>query len=200
MTEVVKLTTTNNNVNLQTSTRIFSLRGCHLIAMFARTAIAKEFRKWVLDVLDKEIGEPVQIRLTSDDTLPLRNAVNIATGVLKLDYSTIYKMVHQRFGINEIKDLSKDEVGQAVEYIHSLMLQCGKKSDNDIITHNAHNLVWHTMYIYKWYRGVEEAFYKLSPQISSCVHDHIMEAKGNANRLYQLMNFDFNKDCPRRLG
>lgn len=111
MTEVVKLTTTNNNVNLQTSTRIFSLRGCHLIAMFARTAIAKEFRKWVLDVLDKEIGEPVQIRLTSDDTLPLRNAVNIATGVLKLDYSTIYKMVHQRFGINEIKDLSKDEVG-----------------------------------------------------------------------------------------
>ena len=35
--------------------RIFSLRGCHLIAMFARTPIAKEFRKWVLDVLDKEV-------------------------------------------------------------------------------------------------------------------------------------------------
>ena len=35
--------------------RIFSLRGAHLIAMFARTKIAKEFRKWVLDVLDKEV-------------------------------------------------------------------------------------------------------------------------------------------------
>ncbi|OOH89523.1 hypothetical protein BMT54_06420 [Pasteurellaceae bacterium 15-036681] len=37
--------------------RIFSLRGCHLIAMFARTAVAKEFRKWVLDILDKEIAQ-----------------------------------------------------------------------------------------------------------------------------------------------
>lgn len=35
--------------------RIFSLRGCHLVAMFARTAIAKQFRKWVLDILDREV-------------------------------------------------------------------------------------------------------------------------------------------------
>lgn len=34
------------------STRIFSLRGCHLLAMFARTPVAKAFRRWVLDVLD----------------------------------------------------------------------------------------------------------------------------------------------------
>ena len=34
--------------------RIFSLRGAHLVAMFARTPVAKEFRRWVLDVLDKE--------------------------------------------------------------------------------------------------------------------------------------------------
>ena len=33
-------------------TRVFSLRGCHLIAMLARTPVAKDFRKWVLDVLD----------------------------------------------------------------------------------------------------------------------------------------------------
>lgn len=37
--------------------RIFSLRGAHLIAMFARTLVAKEFRRWVLDVLDKEVLE-----------------------------------------------------------------------------------------------------------------------------------------------
>lgn len=35
--------------------RVFSLRGCHLIAMFSKTAIAKQFRKWVLDVLDREV-------------------------------------------------------------------------------------------------------------------------------------------------
>lgn len=33
--------------------RIFSLRGCHLLAMFARTPVAKAFRKWVLDVIEK---------------------------------------------------------------------------------------------------------------------------------------------------
>lgn len=32
--------------------RIFSLRGAHLLAMFARTKAAKEFRRWVLDILD----------------------------------------------------------------------------------------------------------------------------------------------------
>ena len=32
--------------------RIFSLRGCHLLAMFARTPVAKAFRRWVLDVIE----------------------------------------------------------------------------------------------------------------------------------------------------
>lgn len=52
MTEVVNLTTSGN---LQKSVRLFSLRGAHLIAMFANTEIAREFRKWVLDILDKEV-------------------------------------------------------------------------------------------------------------------------------------------------
>lgn len=33
-------------------TRIFSLRGAHLLAMFARTPKAKAFRRWVLDLID----------------------------------------------------------------------------------------------------------------------------------------------------
>ncbi|WP_053089858.1 BRO-N domain-containing protein [Serratia marcescens] len=35
-------------------TRIFSLRGVHLIAMLARTPVAEDFRKWVLDLIEKE--------------------------------------------------------------------------------------------------------------------------------------------------
>ena len=52
MSETVKLTVSGN---LQKEMRIFSMRGCHLLAMFAKTEIAKEFRRWVLDVLDKEL-------------------------------------------------------------------------------------------------------------------------------------------------
>ena len=43
--------------------RVFSLRGCHLITFFARTPVAKEFRKWVLDILEKEVEQPKQHQL-----------------------------------------------------------------------------------------------------------------------------------------
>lgn len=58
MTEVVESTT---SLSLKARTRIFSLRGVHLIAMFARTPVAEEFRKWVLDILDKEVSETTPI-------------------------------------------------------------------------------------------------------------------------------------------
>lgn len=42
--------------------RVFSLRGCHLLAMFSKTPVAKEFRKWVLDLIEQcrqEVDKPV---------------------------------------------------------------------------------------------------------------------------------------------
>lgn len=55
MSMTVNLTVNGINNSLRKkASRIFSLRGAHLIAMFSRTPIAKQFRKWVLDVLDKE--------------------------------------------------------------------------------------------------------------------------------------------------
>lgn len=33
--------------------RVFSLRGCHLLAMFSKTPVAKEFRRWVLDLIEQ---------------------------------------------------------------------------------------------------------------------------------------------------
>ena len=56
MTQVIEITDVpemGTLENLRRKARIFSLRGCHLVAMFARTPVAKAFRRWVLDVLDK---------------------------------------------------------------------------------------------------------------------------------------------------
>lgn len=50
MTAVVKLPTAGG----EQETRIFSLRGAHLLAMLSRTPVAKEFRRWVLDILERE--------------------------------------------------------------------------------------------------------------------------------------------------
>ena len=51
MTEIVESTL---SANLKVRTRIFSLRRAYLVAMFVHTPVAKEFRKWVLDILDKQ--------------------------------------------------------------------------------------------------------------------------------------------------
>jgi prophage antirepressor-like protein len=48
MTAIVELDTEGGKQQV----RVFSLRGCHLLAMLSRTKIAKDFRKWVLDILD----------------------------------------------------------------------------------------------------------------------------------------------------
>lgn len=42
----------------KTTARVFSLRGAHLIGMFARTSKAQEFRRWVLDVLESNQASP----------------------------------------------------------------------------------------------------------------------------------------------
>lgn len=53
MTAVVKIHTDGGMQDV----RIFSLRGCHLLGMFARTEVAKDFRRWALDVLDEHLNE-----------------------------------------------------------------------------------------------------------------------------------------------
>ncbi|MFA9485965.1 MULTISPECIES: KilA-N domain-containing protein [unclassified Moraxella] len=132
---------------------------------------------------------PCLPKLSSDDTLPLRNAVSLATGVLRLDYATIYKMVHQRFGIDEIKELSEEQVGQAVEYVHGLMVK-SKGGMDESLSINAQNLAWHTQFIYSWYKAIEEPFRALLPRLSGQIHDHIIHAAIEANTIGKHLGYD----------
>ncbi|MEN0580868.1 BRO family protein [Phytobacter palmae] len=64
MTRVVKVTTPYG----EQLTRAFSLRGAHLVAMFARTPKAKDFRRWVLDILDREAAQsPITKQFTDQE-------------------------------------------------------------------------------------------------------------------------------------
>lgn len=70
MTMVIESVT--NGINGSTrrmKVRVFSLRGAHLIAMFARTPVAKEFRRWVLDILDREVAHSPIAKQFSDEEL-----------------------------------------------------------------------------------------------------------------------------------
>ncbi|QNM20892.1 Bro-N domain-containing protein [Citrobacter freundii] len=71
MTRVVKLTTPGGHQE----TRVFSLRGAHMVAMFARTPVAKEFRRWVLDTLDREVSINIPVsKMLSDREIHAHNA------------------------------------------------------------------------------------------------------------------------------
>jgi prophage antirepressor-like protein len=54
MTALFEMPTLGVSGNLVTKTRFFTLRGAHLVAMFARTAKGQEFRRWVLDLIESQ--------------------------------------------------------------------------------------------------------------------------------------------------
>lgn len=123
MTMTVNMTFNGINNSLRNkSVRVYSLRGAHLIAMFSNTPVAKEFRKWVLDILDKEVqkGEvhsPLYrylVKVTIKDTLfggevefmGKGNTFNaIATGICEnlglapTSFTPIEMGIHRKLGV-----------------------------------------------------------------------------------------------------
>lgn len=70
MTMTVNMTFNGINNSLRKkSVRVYSLRGAHLIAMFASTPVAKEFRKWVLDILDREVADKKDLPIEKDSSV-----------------------------------------------------------------------------------------------------------------------------------
>lgn len=158
--------------------RIFSLRGCHLIAMLARTAIAKQFRKWVLDILDKEVGQPVS-KTHKSEREPLTNAVNLLVAKTKhLNYSDAYKLVHQRFNVKHIDEIHYDEIPVAVEYVHHLIAlysnaELKQFSGSDI--HNLHALATHMILVREWWREFGSSIKKLNPAVYTTITDNFTD-------------------------
>lgn len=139
MTEVIDSVTSAKTKGLKVRTRIFSLRGCHALGFFARTDIAKAFRQWVLDILDKEVGAPVQTNIYSTvaDRKPLVEAVNIYCAKTGVILSDIWKMIHQRFNVDDVSQLTVEQVPQAIEYVHGFTINCHtKETPLSDFTHN----------------------------------------------------------------
>lgn len=67
----MKVNGINNSLRNKT-VRVYSLRGSHLVAMFASTPKAKDFRRWVLDILDREVAHsPISKQFTDDELISL---------------------------------------------------------------------------------------------------------------------------------
>jgi prophage antirepressor-like protein len=107
--------------------RIFSLRGCHLLAMFARTPVAKAFRRWVLDVLDRlaaeeraALPEVPHIKITPSTTAsrkPLRSLVNAWARLSGQHQETLWPQVKAHFQLERIDDLPEEWIPDALEWV-----------------------------------------------------------------------------------
>ncbi|MGO1143926.1 KilA-N domain-containing protein [Enterobacter hormaechei] len=117
-------------------------------AMWISAAFALKVIRAYDALVTGNANEAVRIAKTSvSERTPLRDAVNMLVGKKGLRYDDAYNMVHQRFGIDSIDELSLDEIPQAVEYIHRVVLdgeyiQHESKNANSLSAKELNSLVW----------------------------------------------------------
>jgi len=121
MTKIIEVPNLGTSGNLVTKQRIFSLRGAHLIAMFSRTAVAKEFRKWVLDILDRESGiQSIEDYISDSEIQELIRATN-ACAMRTGEYSDlILQRLCEHFNISNRKELKTSQLNEAHEFLQSV--------------------------------------------------------------------------------
>lgn len=114
----------------QQEMNIVSESGMYTLILRCRDAVKKgsiphRFRKWVTaEVLlaIRKTGK-YESKTTVDDRTGLRNAVNMLVSKKGLIYSEAYHLVHQRFNVESIEDLTLEQLPQAVEYVHKIILE-----------------------------------------------------------------------------
>lgn len=151
MTQLIEISAEAQNGLLGSAgrCRIFSLRGCHLLAMFARTPVAKAFRRWVLDVLEKYAAEQQSSRpLAEDMVLPPADAPispsdqSILQSVVKAKIASlpeeqrgkglfpqIWSRFNNHFRLGSYKQLPQCRMAEAVTYLMGLELPADRKEE-----------------------------------------------------------------------
>jgi len=60
---------------------------------------------------------------TTNDRTPLRDAINLLVGKKGLMFSEAYTLIHQRFDVGHIDELTPHQIPLAIEYVHKLVLE-----------------------------------------------------------------------------
>ena len=178
--------------------RVFSLRGCHLIAMFSKTAIAKQFRKWVLDILDKEVGQPVAKTHKSERTALHEAHALLVTKTKHLNVNEAWKLIHQRFNVDHIEDIPYDAIPVAVEYVHHLIAiysSAEKKQFSEGDLHNLHALATHMIWARSWWQDFGDMIKKLNPVIYSRATTHFVDGSSLAWQFVRADTKQELKEC-----
>ena len=148
--------------------------------------ISPKFALLVIRTFDAVVSGKIVVQpLNPDQTLPLRNAVNMLVTRAGIVYPEAYKMVHQKFAVNHIKELTVEQVSEAVTYIHWLTMTANTRNHaNQANTENAHALAVHMSNCATWFDAVKDPLSQLNPQLISCISGQFYEG----NSVAKLIN------------
>jgi putative antirepressor protein len=130
-----KMISTDSNLKLGSagngaqSLALVSESGMYTLILRCRDAVKKgsvphRFRKWVTSEVLPQIRKTGSYsKTTVDQRTGLRNAVNMLVSKKGLIYSDAYHLIHQRFNVESIEDLTLEQLPQAVEYVHKIVLE-----------------------------------------------------------------------------
>ncbi len=137
-------------------------------------------------------------KTTVDDRTGLRNAVNMLVSKKGLIYSDAYHLIHQRFNVESIEDLTLEQLPQAVEYVHKIVLEgeliTTPKKDEcfnfEFTEHELQQLVW------AWFallRGTElcqvlhPALKQIGSHYAAPVHDIAYEYRSTLRQAKKVL-------------
>ena len=187
------------------SLSLVSESGMYTLILRCRDAVKKgsvphRFRKWVTaEVLPtiRKTGK-YESKTSVNDRTGLRNAVNMLVSKKGLIYSDAYHLVHQRFNVESIEDLTLEQLPEAVEYVHRIVLEgeliTEQKKDElfirEFTEHDLQQLVW------AWFallRGMElcqvlhPALKQIGSHYAAPVHDITYEYRSPLRQAHNVL-------------
>ena len=191
------------------SISIISESGMYTLILRCRDAVKKgsvphRFRKWVTaEVLPaiRKTGK-YESKTTVDDRTGLRNAVNMLVSKKGLIYSDAYHLIHQRFNVESIEDLTLEQLPQAVEYVHKIILEgelitdpelpsSEKKFTFEFTEYELQQLAW-LWFAFKrgvgTFQHIEKAFNVLGSNMSSQIYGQAYEYLSVLRSTNQILN------------
>ena len=150
-------------------------------------------------------------KTTVDDRTGLRNAVNMLVSKKGLIYSDAYHLIHQRFNVESIEDLTLEQLPQAVEYVHKIILEgelitdpelssSEKKFTFEFTEYELQQLAW-LWFAFKrgvgTFQHIERAFNVLGSNMSGQIYGQAYEYLSvlrSTNQILNRITSDFNID------
>lgn len=147
MTAVVKLPDLNPQSageGQMREVRIYSPRGCYALGMFARTKLAAEFRKWVLDVLEGKVAVSPAPNLPAPKTITTAQAGELVTLIAERfpdgrSRGYAWSRFNAHFRIARYRELPASRFAEGCAYIRGMPAKDGSDPALSLIASRVEN-------------------------------------------------------------